>query len=228
MIDKTVCVYDSKLFVELAIRLSRDFKKVYYHTPWETGFCEVNDVVVGDGLPEIHRCNDIESVFEEVDLFVFPDSQNAWLQLLLERLGKRVWGSRRGQKLEQDRIWFREWQVEQGMDVPKHRICKGIVELCAYLKETTDKYVKISRFRGFMETWHHINYTLSEGFLDYLAFKAGAVKNQIRFLVDDAIHTDLEDGWDGYCIDGQFPDEAVQGIEIKDKCYIGSVQAYSE
>lgn len=223
----TVLVIDNKLFTEFAVRLARDFGTVFYHSPSETGFSHVNDAVVG-GLDNVIRCDDIHSVFDEVDLFAFPDSQNSWLQLLLERMGKRVWGSRRGQKLEQDRIFFRHLQEDIGMPVPGYKVCKGIDALKDYLRDNDDKYVKISRFRGYMETWHHVNYALSEQKLLSLELAAGAVKDQITFLVDDPIVTDLEDGWDGYCVDGQFPDTAVQGIEIKDKSYLGSVLPYKE
>ena len=119
MIDNTLCVVDHGLFAELAIRLARDFKRVLYFVPWTAEFPLIGDRLLGFGLDNIERIEDpyVPSVIDEVDTYVFPDIFDGGIQELLARQGKAVWGSREGDSLETRRVWFREWQAENGMPV---------------------------------------------------------------------------------------------------------------
>lgn len=226
--DKTVCVVDHGLFMELAIRLSRDFKRVLYYTPWEKGFPLLNDCVIGDGFEEIERIEGIWKYLDEIDLFVFPDIQHSCLQEHLQSIGKPVWGSRRGDSLELKRARFKEVLEAFKLPVGGWRPIRGLDELRDYLQSNDNKFVKISKYRGCMESWHHVNYDLSEPKLDSLAEKFGPLQDAIPFIVEDPIETDIEVGYDGYCIDGDFPTIGVQGYETKDRGLIASVQKYSD
>lgn len=226
--DKTCLVFDHGLFVELALRLSRDFGKVYYHAPWERGFSLVNEAVIGNGFDEITWVDEIWDVIDEVDLFVFPDVLHSGLQLHLESMGKRVWGSRKGDALEIRRAYLKKVQQELGMHHPSYEIVRGMANLRDYLKDHPDQYVKLSKYRGMMETFHHTEYAQTEPLLDQLAVKFGSVKDVVPFLVEDPVVTDIEVGYDGYCVDGTYPAFGIQGYEVKDKCLIASVQKYEE
>ena len=231
--DKTVLVCDHSLFLGMAQRLARaGFKRVLYFTNWEEGFSTLTDNIVGDGMEDegIERCEDIWPLIDkkEVDLVCFPDIQNAGLQLHLESLGLRVWGSRAADKLEWNREFLKKTQSDLKMLVPKHRLIVGLDNLRAYLKDNENKYIKFSKYRGMMETRKHINYALSEQWLDLMAYKWSPFKSWLRFIVEDELETDIELGFDGYCIDGEFPNEAVSGIEKKDAGYLGAVMPYSE
>src|SRR6266404_6489108 len=81
--DVTACVVDHGLFIELAVRLSREYKRVLYYSPWEGGFPHLENCVLGDGYGEIERCNDIWAYKTHIDLFVFPDLLHSGLQLEL-------------------------------------------------------------------------------------------------------------------------------------------------
>lgn len=228
--SKTALVFDHGIFTEFAIRLSKDFGKVYYHCPWQYGFSHLNDAMVGQGFDEIEWCDDPydPDIIKEVDVFCFPDIQHSGSQLLLEQLGKRVWGSRKADTLELLRENFKRVQKKIGMPVPKHYTVEGMDELRKFLKDHDDVYVKISRYRGSMETFHHIDMALSDAKLDQLSAEFGAAKNQVPFLIEEPIPTSVEVGFDGYCIDGKFPSVAVHGLEIKDQAYIGTIQKYEE
>jgi hypothetical protein len=227
--DRCVCVVDHGLFVELAIRLSRDFGKVYYTVPsWERGFPLINDAIIGNGFDEITWVDEIWDVIDEVDLFVFPDVLHSGLQLHLESMGKRVWGSRKADTLEIRRAHLKKVQEELGMHHPKYEIVRGMANLRDYLKYHPDQYVKLSKYRGMMETFHHTEYAQTEPILDQLAVKFGSVKEVVPFLVEDPVVTDIEVGYDGYCVDGRFPSFGIQGYEVKDKSLIASVQKYEE
>lgn len=226
--DVVACVVDHGLFVELALRLARDFKRVYYYTPWEKGFPMLNDCIVGDGFAEIIRVESPFAVLNDTDLFVFPDIQHAPLQLHLESIGKAVWGSREGDILELSRTQFMRALEDLGLDVPPHRVFIGITDLAKHLQKATDQWVKISRYRGMMESWHWIDWDTSHLYLDTLAVRFGAMKEHVPFLVFDDIPADVEWGYDGYNIQGKYPDLSAQGVEVKDKAYIAAMTDYDE
>ncbi len=62
-----------------------------------------------------------------------------------------------------------------------------------------------------------------DGQLDQLAVKLGPLAADFPFLCDAPIDAVVETGIDEFCIDGKWPEVVVQGIEAKDKAYIGAV-----
>lgn len=226
--DTTVLVLDHGLGLPIAERLARDCKRVLYFSEWKEGFSTVNKAVIGDGIPNVERCLDFWDVFDEVDVWMFPDIQHSGLQLHLESLGKHVWGSRRADRLEINREYFLEVLKKVGLDVPEFHVCSGITALRAYLRDKEDCYIKISRFRGSLETKHWRSWDLDENLLDIWAVRFGAVRERIRFLVFPAINTPLEIGGDTYNVRGKFPSLMLHGLENKDTAYLAAVTPSNE
>lgn len=227
---KSVIVFDHGGYVEVARTLSKEFGKVYYYTPWEsTGFPTSNDTLLGSGFKEFERINHFWDYVEKADLIVFPDIYHADLQEYLVRIGKRVWGSREADMLEISRYEFFEYLEKIGLPIPPTKLVVGIDNLRKELKKVEDKYIKLdSIFRGDIETFHHIDYNITEPILDKLEYKVGPRKNDIRFIVQDPIPTKAEIGYDGYTIDGLFPSKCMTGIEVKDKGYVCVVKDYDK
>lgn len=225
---KVVCMYDHGLFLELAIRISKDFDKVYYFSPWVGPFPRNNGVLIGEGLQDegIIRINDFWDYVDEVDLFIFPDCYDSDIQLQLESMGKRVWGSRRGDQLELLRMEAKEHLKSLGLAVQPVREITGLDKLRTYLKSHENKYVKISTYRGCFETFHAPNYKLTEPILDELENSLGASQYVTTFVVEDAIEGEdvVETGWDGYTVDGQFAQKSLFGYEAKDLGYLACVK----
>lgn len=227
--DITAMVVDHGLFFGLAQVLSKSYKRVLYHFPgWERGFSTARDGTIGDGFAQVEHCFDLWDHKDEVDLFIFPDNGHGPLQLELESQRKLVWGSRLASNIEVLRGQFLGILQEVGLEIPPYESIQGLSNLRAYLKRHKERYVKISRWRADMETWHHINYELSGPKLDELAVKFGPLQECLNFLVFEPIDTQIEVGYDGYCIDGWFPNTAVHGIEKKDQAYIGAIQDYDD
>jgi hypothetical protein len=225
---KSVCVYDNGLFVELAVLLSKYFGQVYYFTPWESSFPKSNDIMPGTGIEGVTRVNEFWDIIDDVDLFVFPDIYSSSVQLYLDKLGKRVWGSRRGDSLELYRKETKEYLEMIGLPVSPYAVVQGLDELREYLKEHDNQWIKISFTRGDMETFYSKNYKFIEPKLDELEHTLGLKKKIIEFIVEDAIEDAVELGYDGYTVDGQFPSKAILGIEIKDKGYVGVFTPYAQ
>jgi predicted RNase H-like HicB family nuclease len=148
------------------------------------------------------------------------------LQEHLVNLGKRVWGSRRGEELELFRAESKEHLKDIGVDIGPYKVVRGLDKLREYLKENEEQYVKISRTRGDMETFFSRDYRLIEPKLDELEAKLGAKKHVMEFLVEKKIECIAEVGYDGFCIDGTFPKNAMFGIEIKDESLVMRTMPY--
>ena len=56
----------------------------------------------------------------------------------------------------------------------------------------------------------------------------GVSRFEMEFIVENKIETDIENGYDGYCVDGAFPKMTTYGYEIKDKCYGCAVLPYEK
>jgi len=225
---KTVLIVDNGLFVDLATTLAKSFGKVLYYSPWEKSFPVSNETLIGDGLQGVTKIDSIWPVIEDVHLFVFPDIFHGPLQVYLARQGKRVWGGRLGENLEILRGLSKRWLKDVGLEVGPWRQIRGIDRLRSYLAENPDQFVKVSRTRGDMETFHAPSYKLIEPRLDELEHTLGAKKNVQEFIVESPINPAIEVGYDGYTVDGRFPGHALYGVETKDAAYLGQVVPYQE
>lgn len=221
----TALVVDHGLFFPLAQHLGKSYKRVLYWKPNSVAFPTINQCCQGDGFEEVELTEDPWEYIDkgEIDLAVFPDILDSGLQLHLEDLGIPVWGSRRGDSIELIREKFLRILRDSGLPVPKYTRVVGITELRRLLRDKEDCYLKISRYRGSLETTHWRSWGEDEGLLDMLAVRFGLVREIVPFLVFDAIDTDIEDGADTFCIDGQWPDLMLRGVECKDRGYLGAV-----
>jgi len=229
--DTTFCVIDGGQFVELAVRLARSVKRVLFQCSIDQPYKKVNEASVGD-LPGVEvidpEVNDFWTLKKQIDCFVFPDCAHAGVQNELVAQGFQVWGSRNGVNLELQRIKFKKVLLDLGLHVGPYRVCNGLTELRAWLRDKKDQYIKISRFRGNTETRHWIDQRESGHILDEFAVTFGPVAEDVRFLVEEAIPTKIEWGLDTYFSGGKFPSFVAHGPEIKDKCYAGSIVAWRE
>ena len=223
------CVVDNGMFVELARVLGQSYKTVYYHVPWQTFLPSQHRGRLGTGIEEITPLLSMfdPAVFDDIDLFIFPDVNHGPEQLILQRLGKFVWGSRMGELLELDRDGTKEAMTRVGLPVGPYQVIHGVDQLRAFLKTHPDWYVKIDRWRKHFETFCSTNYRETKPRIDELAHYLGPLGDITDFVVEKALPGRIEAGIDGYCIDGQLPDEILTGIEIKDRCYLGMRTPYA-
>lgn len=225
--SKSVLVIDHGLFFSWAQKLAPAFGECsYYVSPADDLFPTARKALIGDGFKGIKRVQNLYDAVRRADLIVCPD---VFLGDLAEHLrtdmGKRVWGAFKAEELELDR--WRAKQVMERAGLPSNPTVKliGLQALRDHLRTATDKFVKVSRYRGISETFHHIDYRLSESKLDEMEHQLGMQKYLMPFLVEDAIDSVSEPGWDGYTIDGQYPPLCITGFEVKDRSYIGAVHA---
>jgi hypothetical protein len=228
--SKSCCVSDNGLYSELALKLSQSFGKVFYTAPWIDDFPNSYRVKLGEGFTEFERVDDVLEVVDDVDLFVFPDSNQGILQTHLADLGKRVWGSRMGDELELYREDSRAYFDSLGILQPPYEVVKGMTALRKYIKgRGMDKlWIKISFTRGDTETFSVEGYELSKNHLDELEAKLGPMAEFRSFVVEENLPGTYDLAIDTYCIDGKFPKKGLLGNEQKDQGYIGVVQDWTQ
>lgn len=224
--DVTACVVDYGNTISLADKLGEQMEKVYYYSPCEKEeYQAAGDCVIGSGLKNAERIDDFfaPEIFDTIDLFVFPDIGWGGLQKHLRNLGKAVWGAMGFDDLELYRGHFLDVLKAVGLPIIQSKKITGLTNLIEHLKKNDDKWVKIERYRRNMETWHHLDMEHSARMLDILAVMFGGVKDSLQFIVQDNLKSELEIGYDGWCIDGEFPPTSYQGYEGKDELYLGSL-----
>lgn len=227
--DKTVCIRDTGLFLPMARAYAKEFGTAYYSTPWEKQFPDGEALQIGDGYPELIRVDNIDSIMDEVDLWIFLDIGDGALQDRLRKAGKRVFGGgSEGENLELKRWLFRQTLKDLGLQVSPAKRVIGITALREHLMENDCQWVKISRFRGIEETFYSENYLVIFPFLDQLQSKLGARRELVEFLCEEPIDAVVETGYDGFCIDGEFPRQAFFGYERKNKSYAMVAKPYDE
>lgn len=226
--DKCALVIDNGLFTHTAIKLSESFGRVLYWTPWVNAFPKSNATLPGDGLDEIKRILHWEEHIDEADLVVFPDVMFGPLQTLLVNMGKLVWGSRLGERLELDRWWFKRLLKRLDMPIAESHLIIGVDALVRFLKTHENFWVKTSLYRGDFETFQSKTYEHVKPRLDKLISELGEKGKIYQFIVEKNIDAVVELGFDGFCIDGKFPKVAAFGKELKDCGYIGVAKPYDE
>ena len=222
---KTCLIYDSGgLSVEFAIRMAKDFKKVWYFVPWASAFPKSNLALIGDGFEGVERVLDFWSFVDLADLIFFPDTYNWDLSEYLCQKGKRVFAAKKAEVLENQRWKGRQLQKSFGLPTQTTQRIVGFDNLVEFLKKNTKKWVKLNVFRGDIETFYHDTYDETQAqFLGKLLQEIGAKGKTLEFIVEDDIEG-VEPGYDGWVVDGEYPELAMWGYEQKGTGYIGKVE----
>ena len=215
---------DYGTFIEVASTMAGHVKESLFYSPFEEEYLDIQKCCKGDGLTSVTRIDDPldPDVLDKIDLFIFPDIGFGGLQRHLRKLGKAVWGSMGAHELELLRTRFLKVVEDVGLPVAPSVVIRGLTKLNEHLKRVDDKWVKVNRYRANMETWHHQDYDHSRNMLADLAVKFGPLMDRVVFVVQDSIPDAIEVGYDGFCVDGEFPATSYQGYEAKNKLYLGS------
>lgn len=225
----TFCVVDNRWFLQLALKLADFGARVLYYSPYEEDLPHIELGAVGDGYEKIERCNDYWKVKNEVDCFVFPDLFHSGAQLELESQGYPVWGSRNGESYELSRDKFLNALKELGLPVAKHQRVVGLSALKQAILERDDScWVKISKWRGTLETTRVTSFDEAQPLLALIEARFGPLSEHVPFFIFDSVESIVELGGDFYAINGRIPRRPLHGIEKKGRGYIGTFQDYKE
>lgn len=228
--SKTALVVDNGNYIHVATKLGETFGRVLYFCPWVTSAYPSSTLRnIACGLPNVERVYSWLSVLKESDLVVCPDVYSWDIVAHCREMGKPTWGACYAEMLELERWKTKKLMQANGMPIVPGVLIEGVDALRDYLQdpENTDRYVKTSVTRGDFETFHHVNWHLTEDWLKDLAHRLGPRDQHIEFVVEEPLEG-VEVGYDGFCVRGDFPFTASYGYEIKDAGYIGKVATRNE
>lgn len=223
--DKTAIVWDRGLYLFMAEKLAETFKKVYYYMPQSEPYPCSKTKHIGTGL-NVERVYEFWPYLDKVDLIVFPDCYDGEMQHWLRSKGYKVFGNGRGEKLEMDKVFFLETMEDVGLPVARTYRAEGLDDLEDYLsKHPGPAWLKTSYYRGDFETKKFTSMAQIQPWIDSLRAKLGPSSSlELELLVQDKIESEVEVGYDGFCIDGQYTGNCIAGYEVKDRGYIGAIQ----
>jgi len=226
---KTCLIYDYGLCTELALKLAEKFGKVYYFCHWQDAFPKSNKALIGSGLEseKVYRIHNFWDYVDEVDLIFFPDTYCQDIVEFLRDNDYRVFGAGMAEQLENNRWYGRTIQKEIGLPYQNTVKVEGLKELREALVGEVNKFIKLNNFRGDIESFAHKDYESSKVYLDYLANVLGPRQNLIEFIIEDKIEG-IEPGYDGFVVDGKYPNYGMYGYEMKGTGYIGKICQYEE
>lgn len=227
MIPKTLLIVEGGLFSSWAFRLAKEYERVLLFRPWTRTFAHPGDYYIGSGYEEFERVEHFWKHVDEADTIAFIDIHFPDWATHLREMGKPVWSAFYGEELELNRAETKTILEQLGLPVSEYQVVYGMDDLREYLQTHDNIHVKIPKLRGLTETFKSINYDLVKPKLDDIEHKLGGASAIQEFVCEEDIEDVAESGYDGWCIDGQFPKTGIVGCEIKDCGSASMVKPYN-
>lgn len=226
---KKLVVIDSigGCYLNIAQELSKYFE-VFYYSKYSNPFPMISFASIGSGYSNIRVVDNFWSNVDMFDIFLFPDIYSKDMGTYLRKMGKMVWGGCESEVLETDRKLFKQELELNGMSVAPTKYITGVTQLMKYLEDKQDKWIKVSYYRGNMETFNHVNMNQSKIWLDNLSTSMGPLGEGVEFSVEDSIDSIAEVGYDGWTINGSMTNNVIWGVETKDSSYVGTHTEHSK
>lgn len=219
---------DHGLYIHVAQKLAESYSRVQYFCPWtESGFPSSKRRQIGTGIEGVERVFDLWDAVGDADLVVVTDVYYHDLVQYLREQGKPVWGAGKAEALEVERYATKRLMQSLGMNVIPYEAIEGVTALWRYVSNKEDVWIKGSKTRGDLETFHWINEHVSAPRLEKLLRDLGPRRHSMEFIVEPSI-PGVEFGYDGYCVDGRFGSVALYGPEAKDAGYVGRVIGFND
>lgn len=218
----------SGLYANLAADLSDGEKNtVWYLTITESVFPKYAEFAPGHNFQDLKKVRliDIYKYAKQADCIVSFDTGCNGLIEMFRKIypEKSVFGAGLGEKLETDRVGFKELLKAMDLQYIPYEVIIGFDALRKYLKANPKKVVKAeANFRGDFETICVKDYDSMKQVIDDRQALFGPYSEQVEFVVEDMVECIIEAGFDGFFSGGEFKVFSV-GIEFEKNLYIGRV-----
>ena len=228
--EKSICIVEHGHHLFFAEEFVKSYGKVFVYIMNEDSYLKPDKDTIGSGIDGVHLLEFDEDFWKLVDfagddeiVYFFPDVGQGALQRHLQRLGKRVCGSLASEKFEMDRWYLNECLKQVGLPTVPMKKIVGTTNLRKFLKANPNQVVKISYYRGLIETFLADDPWEMELQIIELDCLLGMNKDSMEFICQEIIESELEVGYDGFNVNGQHPQFCMRGPEIKDKAYLGII-----
>lgn len=213
------------IYVEQCASLSNGGKNtVRYYTSWEASQ-KFEDYAPGMGFDGLEKVLFVAEHYEWADVIFAPDVTGQDTIAFLRKIypNKSIWGCGMALKLEQDRWGLKKVLRDIDIKTSESEKIKGVTKLREHLKLNKDKFIKINVFRGSMESFYSKDYASVEMLLDELDAAFGPMKEKYEFIVESAVHTDVEIGADLIFTGSDYLKPYIYGYEVSKMMYFGRV-----
>lgn len=207
----------------LVERLGGEVDIAYYSTNLDA-FPSVRETAPGVGFKGVERIDDPLTYMLDgrASHVIVPDLYLNGYERLARQLEIPTFGSGDGNRLETDREFMLDFLAEHNLAVPESTIIHGLDALALYLKGQKDKYIKVSNYRGDMETEHWTDWESKQPWLNRLKVRLGPIGEMMTFIVQEPIESVCEVGIDHYFGGkGWWRANRILGVEKKDDGYVG-------
>lgn len=226
MSRKKWLVFDSGLYLDLANSLGKHGDEVHYFTPYSASFFpKYSDYAIGQGFEHIKKELYLFDMIDKVDAIAcFEVAGNDLIHFIKKHFpNKPCFGSSLGQKLEDNRWKLKKVLQAANVNSAGSVKLKGVHELSNYLLKNPKKFVKVSIFRGSINSFYAKDYKSVEQFLEYCEHELGAFSENFEFVVEDEIPTSQEWGYDGFFDGNNYVKPYLFGVEINKDAYLARV-----
>ena len=182
---KTVLWLDTSLGIDHVLRYAKDSgEKPFYYMASISAYPNMNDSISGYGFDEIIKTYDWSGILKKVDTVVFLDSGFSSLVDSLRAAKYNVWGApAEVEKLEFDRIFFREKFKELGIPTTEATVVQGVTAVIDFLTKNKGKYyIKLNKYRGNIETFGAMSPIGAKLLLDQAGF--GIMGEEVKFVLE--------------------------------------------
>jgi len=217
--DRTILIEDYGGFTYLVEVFAKYFGTVLYYSPYESEFARSQPFIVGTGIPNVTRIDNVDDYEDNVDLFFFTDLHKGARQNRLRSAGKAVFGSGKVQDIELYRTKLKTLLKDLELPVNKYEVSHGFSDLKKKLKGKKDVWVKSDFFRGDSETFRYEDDECGIDALMDLERDLGINKENEDFIIEEPIKDAVEYGYDGFVTTSGFPSKTIFGVEVKDSSY---------
>jgi len=196
--------------------------ETYYYTDFVSTFPSFDDFASGYGFTNIKKVHNPFSYVDKVDLIANFDVLSGDLLEFLKKKGYKTFGGGVAAELELNRSALKSALKVMKLPSPDYKIVKG------YDNIPVPSVVKLSIFRGSMETFILKNETQKKNLKTKLEIEFGAFLKEMEFVVEDLIDLDknfVECGIDAFfdAEKGGFQFPLLLGVEYRKGVYIGRV-----
>ncbi len=219
-----LCIDPGGLYVEQCNALWKKGDTVKYWTSWQADQ-KWDWYSIGLGFGNLEKIKYAAEWYEWADSYFFPDvtgqDELAFLKKIYPK--KSFFGSGLAHKLEQDRWGLKKVLKDIDIKFSQSERIIGIDALRNYFIRNKDKYIKISTFRGDVESFYAKDGKSIDLKLDEIAQARGPFKNKIEFIVEETIPSEVEIGADLIFNGIDYLKPYIYGYEIGKKFYFGRV-----
>ena len=216
-------VLDQGIFIEQANGLSDNGKhEVKYYSNWEKSQPCSSDFEPGLNFEHLQKEKDFFKWVDWCDCCVnFDVYDNSHISFLRQKYpNKSIFGSGKGEWLENSRWKVKQWIKQQGLPLQKSYLIKGVTKLRDFIKQKPNHYIKTDLFRSDCESFPAKSYKLVEGRLNGLMVTYGAMAEEISFIAEEILDTKVEIGFDGFFWGNDFVQQCFLGYEKDKECIV--------